>query len=443
MKKIFLFLGIFVLLMSGAAIKAQTTWQIGATVADNVTATLDVNGTLTISGTGAMQDFTITDTPWYAVRSDFTSLVIEQGVTSIGAYAFFFSNNIVGNITIPNSVISISKSAFELCYGLTSITIPSSVISIGDAAFQSCGGLTSVIIPNSVASIGNNAFADCRNLISVTIPNSVTTIGSDAFYDCNSLTSITIPDSVTLIGDGAFSDCSSLISVTISNSVTLIGYSTFSYCSNLKSVTIPNSVTSIGENAFADCCNLISVTIPNSVTTIGSDAFYNCCSLTSLTIPTHISSIGNYAFAACSSLTSITCFNTYPPLLPIGGEIFIGVDKIACSLNVPASSVSLYKAADQWKDFIHINEITTAVENDGIQNLKLFPNPAKDKLYITAESPINKVEIYTLAGSLLVSENNSAGIIDVSSLAKGIYMVKIYTMQGVATMKMIKIFISG
>ena len=212
-------------------------------------------------------------------------------------------------ITIPNSVTSIGRSAFSYCSGLTSVTIPNSVTSIGRSAFSLCSGLTSVTIPNSVTSIGEWAFSYCSGLTSVTIPNSVTSIGSSAFAGCSSMTSVTIGNSVTSIEFAAFDGCSSLTSIEIPNSVTSIGEWAFSYCSGLTSVTIPNSVTSIGSSAFAGCSSLTSIEIPNSVTSIGYWAFRYCTSLTSITIPNSVTSIGDEAFRNCTGLTDIyaTC----------------------------------------------------------------------------------------------------------------------------------------
>ena len=116
-------------------------------------------------------------------------------------------------VIIPNTIVSISDSAFKNCSSLTNVTIPSSVTSIGNNAFKNCSSLTNVTIPSSVTSIGNNAFEDCNSLTSVTIPDSVTSIGEYSFYGCNSLTSVTIPISVTIINQYAFRNCSNLVNV--------------------------------------------------------------------------------------------------------------------------------------------------------------------------------------------------------------------------------------
>ena len=171
----------------------------------------------------------------------------------------YLNNELITELVIPNGVTSIGRYAFSGYSGLTSITIPNSVTSIGEEAFKGCSGLTSVTIPNSVTSIGVYAFYGCSGLTSVTIPNSVTSIETSAFYGCSGLTSITIPNSVTSIGYWAFQNCSGLTSITIPNSVTSIGKGAFQNCSGVESVTIGNSVTSIGEEAFSNCENLTDV----------------------------------------------------------------------------------------------------------------------------------------------------------------------------------------
>ena len=222
---------------------------------DNLTWILDDEGVLTISGTGAMANWNWKGLPWYANKDKIESVVIEDGVTSIGA------------------------NAFDGCSGLTSITIPSSVTSIGEHVFDGCSGLTSITIPSSVTSIGAYAFSGCSGLTSITIPSSVTSIGWGAFDGCSGLTSITIPSSVTSIGAYAFNGCSGLTSITIPSSVTSIGWGAFDGCSGLTSITIPNSVTSIGAYAFRGCSGLTRVIYLGTEEkwnnlTIGSDNDY-------------------------------------------------------------------------------------------------------------------------------------------------------------------------
>ena len=306
----------------------------------NLTWTLDSDGVLTISGTGAMKEYGPYKAPWYGSSSRVKSAVIAEGVTSIGKYAFYDCTSLT-SVTIPDSVTSIGKQAFMYCTSLTGVTIPGSVTSIGDSAFSGCSSLTSVTIPNSVTSIGGAAFNGCSSLTSVTIPDSVTSIGEFAFYNCSSLTSVTIPNSVTSIGEYAFYNCSSLTSVTIPNSVTSIGEYAFYNCSSLTSVTIPDGVTSIGRYAFHDCRSLTSVTIPDSVTSIGEYAFYNCRSLTSVTIPDSVTSIGDDAFSNCTSLTSVTI----PDSVTSIGKWAFSECKSLTSVTIPGSVTSIGDAA--------------------------------------------------------------------------------------------------
>ena len=269
---------------------------------DNLTWVLAEDDTLTISGTGAMQDFY--EAPWYTNRDNIKTVVLEPGVASIGESAFSGCRSLTG-VSIPESVSSIGKSAFSGCWGLTGVSIPAGVTSIGDYTFSGCSSLTSVNIPESVASIGSSAFYDCRSLTSVTIPAGVVSIGESAFSGCSSLTSVAIPAGVASIGYGTFYGCTSLTSVSIPESVSSIGGSAFSGCTSLTSVSIPESVASIGSSAFSGCTSLTSVTIPAGVTGIAGWTFHNCSSLSSVTIPATVTSIGEKAFAFCSRLKDV------------------------------------------------------------------------------------------------------------------------------------------
>ena len=259
--------------------KGYTYWNEG-----NLTWKLDADGTLTISGTGAMKNYKDGNQSPASQKKDSTKkVVIEDGVTSIGKYAFKGCSGLT-SITISDSVTSIGDYAFYNCSSLTDIVIPSSVTSIRSSTFYGCSSLTSITIPDGVTSIGNYAFSNCSSLKSVTIPNSVTSIGNFAFKGCSGLTSITISDSVTSIGNYAFYNCSSLTDIVIPSSVTSIKKDTFYGCSGLTSITIPDSVTSIGESAFKGCSGLTSITIPDGVTSIGKSAFDNCKNLKTISL---------------------------------------------------------------------------------------------------------------------------------------------------------------
>ena len=191
--------------------KGYTYW-----IEDNLTWKLYEDGTLNISGTGAMKNYGYSNnrSPVFW-NTDVTSIVIEEGVTSIGNEAFHLCRNLI-SITIPKTLKSIGNNAFYDCTSLTSVTIPGNVESIGESAFYYCDNLTDVTLQDGVKSIGDAAFIWCNNLTNIVLPNSVTSIGYYAFKDCTSLTSITIPDSVTSIGNDAFYNCSSLKTISLS-----------------------------------------------------------------------------------------------------------------------------------------------------------------------------------------------------------------------------------
>ena len=326
---------------------------------ENVTWTLTADGTLTISGTGAMTDYTYDSrSPWYSCRTYIKRVVMQQGVTSIGDHAFWDCSGLT-SVTIPDGVTSIGGDAFSGCAALTSVTIPGSVTNVGQYAFDNCSSLTDIYyggygtdwqkldvsIPTSATvhykdniygkgdcginvtweltgdgtliisgtgrisnySYDNNApWYSCRAYIKrVVIQQGVRAIGDRAFWDCSGLTSVTIPDGVTSIGDYAFAYCVSLTSATIPEGGTSIGGSAFSGCSGLTSVTIPSSVTSIGWSAFENCTALTFMTIPESVTYISEEVFSNCIRLARVTIPKSVTEISSKAFYYCDSLTDV------------------------------------------------------------------------------------------------------------------------------------------
>ncbi|MDR2813055.1 MAG: leucine-rich repeat protein, partial [Prevotellaceae bacterium] len=307
-----------------------------------------------ITGNGKMADYPTpgNTVPWSGYKARIKTVVIGDGVTSIGDFAFYFCTGVT-SITFPESVTRIGYAAFNGCTALTSVTLPASLTSLDEGwPFGECYNLTSITFPESLTSIGRSAFYKCIKLESVTLPASLTSIGYCAFQECTALTSVTIPASVTSIGIGAFIDCAALTSVTFPDSLTSIGDWTFTSCYNLTSVTFPESLTSIGAWAFEECTALTSVTFPDSLTSIGACAFRYCRGLTSVTFPESLKSIGNEAFKNCTSLDSVTIHSTNPDSISYGADVFAGINLSNVSLIVPSSSVEKYKnATNVWGGF--------------------------------------------------------------------------------------------
>lgn len=268
------------------------------------------------------------------------------------------------DVTIPNTVTSINKSAFYNIQSLSSVTIPSSVVNIQATAFRYCTNLTSITIPNSGATIAQDAFGNCDNLDTIyfdglvvrpyneeetygpfnannaivlptnnidglqiengiikgcaryisnlVIPNTVTAIGPKAFGKkrtwqnlYNTFSAVTIPDSVISISGSAFEGMSALQTANIPSSVTIFEGSIFR-STGLKDINISEGVTCIPPYMFRSCSNLSSVTLPSTINKIEAYAFDSCRFLSSINIPTSVTVIQESAFGDCKSLTSIT-----------------------------------------------------------------------------------------------------------------------------------------
>lgn len=251
---------------------------------DNVYWSFDsATGALTISGTGEMEDYSSSSSP-FGKNNDIKSVVVEKGVTNIGAAAFIGCNNLL-SVTLQDSVTSIDKYAFSNCTSLKSIGIPDGVKSIGAMAFTGCASLESITIPYGVMSIESHTFSMCGSLKSITIPDSVTNLGFMAFYMCCSLENLIFSKKLKNIDGSAFGFCISLKSVDIPAGVKTIGEGAFSCCVDLEKITIPVGVETIDNLAFAYCASLESINIPESVTYIGEDSILPYCfSLKEITV---------------------------------------------------------------------------------------------------------------------------------------------------------------
>ena len=282
-----------------------------------------------------------------------TSVTIPNSITAMGEYAFYGCNGLTTvNISdlaawcgidfsnITSNPLGYAHHLYLNGREATNLIIPDGVTSIGSYAFDGCRGLTSVTIPNSVTYIGDNAFIRCSGLTSVTVPNSVTTIGACAFYNCSGLTSVTIPNSVTTIGSNAFYGCTGLTTVNINDLA--------AWC-NIKFGPISFIEA---HHLYLNGTEVTNLIIPNSVTSIGSYAFYGCHGLTSVTIPNSVTSIGDLAFEDCINLTEIYTLNITPPSANMD-KYYYDIYQNA-TLYVPNEALNAYRNAEGWKNFRNI-----------------------------------------------------------------------------------------
>ena len=393
------------------------------TCGENLIWILSDEGTLTISGTGPMQNGINTGipgqkiNPWYDYLEQIKSVVIQEGVTTIGDCAFGECVNLP-SITLPDSITSIGNNAFWKCSSMMSITFGKGAFTNTGSAFNECDSLKdvyitdpgawcnseifqyshplqygaslhildengnevtavvlddsvtkiphrafqnsklkSIVLPDSLTDIGDHAFENCTGLTTVEIPNGTVSIGNDAFRNCSNLKRIDIPDSVTSMGRGVFGGCSYLTSATIGNGVTSIGMYAFGGCSRLASITIGNSVTSIGDTAFDNCRALTSIVLPHSVTSIGSSAFEACSNLTSITLGSGLTEIGERAFCRCQKLQDVMI----PASVASIGDSAFAECKALTSIKIPAGVASIGTQA-----FYHCSGLTSIELSDSI-----------------------------------------------------------------------------
>jgi len=358
-----------------------------------------------------------------------TSLSLPNSVTTIEGDAFSYCTGFTGDLVIPNSVTTIESGAFFTCYSFDGdLVLGTGVTTIGNWAFNSCDGLTGVLnIPSNVESIGEDAFVYCNFRGMEVDPENP---NYDSRENCNAIIT-------TATNELAFG-CKSTI---IPNTVTSIGKNAFKGVRGMTSIEIPNSVTTIGDNAFALCFDVTGdLTIPNSVTYIGESAFFQCEGLDGkLTLGESVSYIGDMAFRMCSHISEAVSLATTPATLgnDLGGMVFaeFGIPV----LTVPCGCIEAYQNSS-WYDpygmvgfYEFIEDCTAVSENEAIVSA-VYPNPTYGKVRIEAES-IKNVSIFNVLGEKVFEgyADGDAFEYDFSNQNAGIYLIKVETVKGVET----------
>ncbi|MBR7098460.1 MAG: leucine-rich repeat domain-containing protein, partial [Clostridia bacterium] len=194
------------------------------------------DGTLTISGTGAMKNYSeARPAPWKKITEEIRVVTVQSGVTAIGNLAFYE------------------------CDSITKVTLPDTVNSIGQYAFANCTKLKTVNLGGKVSEIGDSAFERCESLQAIRLPDTLTEIGKRAFYRCESLKAVTVPASVQTIGDMAFTYASSLVTAEVHAHLSELPMWSFYGCELMTNLTLGATVTSLGDNALYRCDSLTAI----------------------------------------------------------------------------------------------------------------------------------------------------------------------------------------
>lgn len=295
----------------------------------NVTWVLTTDGTLILSGTGAVAAYEKRkDTPWGDYNDQILRVEVQKGITSVGGFRYCFT---LQEVSLPEGLISLDEFAFMDCQKLQEIRLPKSLKTLGDGTFAGCHALPEIELPEDLETVGEGALMNCLSLTSVVIPASVTEMGdrpfsgdwalktveikgnvprlsSSSFHECKALQEVLITGSVGTIGDDAFKELDSLERVQIASGLKTIGKRAFWLCDNLTTVSLPDGVTSIGEEAFKECSSLTTINLPNSITTIGANAFNGTKLTGPLNIPSSLVSLGDNAFHGCGGITGTLLF---------------------------------------------------------------------------------------------------------------------------------------
>lgn len=347
-------------------------------------------GTLTISGSGAMNDYEYgNDYPWMDYRDSIQTIVIGDQITQIGRYAFPWTacstiqfgksvrsigakafsgcRNLNGDLTLPDSVQIVGDSAFSGCTGLNgTLTLGSSLQTIGAGAFHFCPFSGDLVIPDNVTSIGDSAFYISDYLRpetqgTLTLGKNLRTIGAFAFRESTYTGSLTIPDSVVEIGKGAFYQCENLNgTLTLGRSLRTIGKEAFYWCAFTGSLTIPEGVAEIADGAFSSLHQFNrdrmfngTLTLPSTLKTIGAEAFAYTDFSGELLIPDGVTSIGANAFKECDGFGGLL---SLPDSVKTVGEWAFYLCKGFTGLKLSASLTKI-----EERSFAHMYGLKTEV----------------------------------------------------------------------------------
>lgn len=330
-------------------------------------------GTLTISGKGDMYDFSAP--PWEADKYTVHKVVVENGVTSIGDYAFSCCTSLT-EVSLPKGLKAIGRGAFNSCGGLKQIDIPDSVKDIDIYAFNGCQNLTAVKIPENVTEIKSGVFSGCQSLSEVNIHNNVTAIGNGAFFRCESLTEVNLPAQLTEIGESAFFDCNLIKSITVPDKVTAVGKLAFASCNKLREINIGDNITSMGESVFT-----------------GTDYYYNRANWDG-----RLLTLKNYLINTDYGISGE--IEIAPNITVIADRAFLMSDVEAVKIH--RGIINIGKGAFEGCD--KLKQITVSDENENYSDVDGILYSADKKTLI--QYPLGKAPVYIPSGTAAISESS-------------------------------------
>ena len=362
-------------------------------------------GVLTISGSGAMWDFTENEmAPWYELREEIQNVVLPSQLTHVGELAFYD------------------------CYRLTIVDLPDKLESIGAFAFASCEKLQMVDLGEGLHSIGKSAFYGCWELLAVRFPNSLQSIEEQAFYDCSSLTSIVIPSGVTKLGAAAFAYCTSLVRAEIKTEIKILPEWTFFGCSKLSTLILPPTIEDVENAALRDCNNLStigysgdSLTVEQLKDMVGRDApgFSSTGSITSEDPGLSASAGGGVDNADGSTTEQITTVisGDNSSVSSTANRTFGKSDGDIISADITVT----IESEDGWEEAINgVQSSLSGLNNRVQQGTSLGTSHVT--VYVKDNGKINNQFMETLAGEqvilTVVAKDGSSWKIDCSTMKK-------------------------
>ena len=294
-----------------------------------------VNGVMTISGTGAMDGYGFynSDIPWYDYGDQIQSIVIEEGITEVGANAFCWCTNVT-SVKLPSTLKKIQQNAFYGCQSLTAITLPDGLEEIRSKAFSG-SGIQSIVVPDSVKSLEMNALDGCGKLTTAVIGKQITNPAGYLFQNCYQLESVTFRGKLERISYAMFENCTALKTFPLPDSVTKIEGKAFEN-SGLTEIQLGNNITEIGEYAFAGT-KLEQIVIPDSVETLPRGAFDHCNQLVSIDFG-DLEDVPGNTISLCSRIGNIT----------VTGKMGSCVLKLMDNIGSTGIKVNYLGTKDQW-----------------------------------------------------------------------------------------------